>query len=218
MPMKSPAKRLTAKSHPDFSREESGIIAGCDEAGRGPLAGPVTAACVFIPHEKRSHKIWQQVRDSKVLSLEAREEMFLVIQEQSCFGIASSSVVEIEDINILQASILAMRRATEEMCEQFNICPDIVLIDGNYKPKQFPYETQAVIKGDMLSISIAAASILAKVTRDRVMLDLDAEHPHYGWKSNSGYGTPVHLQALKQHGPCEHHRRGFSPIKKLIAA
>ena len=218
MPLKSPAKRLTVKNSPDFSREKSGIIAGCDEAGRGPLAGPVTAACVFVPHEKRSHKIWKKVRDSKLLSLEEREDMFNAIQEQACFGIASSSVSEIYDINILQAAILAMRRATEEMCQQFDISPDLILIDGNYKPRAFPYETQPVIKGDMLSISIAAASILAKVTRDRVMQKLHEEHPHYGWNTNAGYSTPIHLQALKQHGPCVHHRRDFAPVKHLLAA
>ena len=218
MPSKSPTKRLTAKVLPDFSREEIGVIAGCDEAGRGPLAGPVTAACVFVPHEKRSHKIWKKVRDSKLLSLEEREDMFHSIQEQSCFGIASSTVAEIDEINILHAAFLAMSRATEEMCTKFDASPDLILIDGNYKPKSFPYQTQPVTKGDMLSISIAAASILAKVTRDRVMLELHDAHPQYGWNSNAGYGTPAHLQALKQHGPCAHHRRGFAPIKALMAA
>ncbi len=206
------------QKNPNFKRELEGIICGCDEAGRGPLAGPVTASCVFIPHENRSHKIWKQVRDSKLLSAVEREDMFFIIQEKSFFGIASSSVQEIDEINILQAAILAMKRATEEMCAKFNICPELVLIDGNYKPREFPYPTQPVIKGDMLSVSIAAASILAKVTRDRIMKQLHDAHPHYGWHSNAGYSTPVHLNALKEHGPCAHHRREFSKVKELLAA
>lgn len=217
MRSKSPAKLSTAKA-PDFTREANGIIAGCDEAGRGPLAGPVTAACVFIPHENRDHKIWQRVKDSKLLSLDAREELFLTIQEQSCFGIASSTVEEITKINILQSSILAMKRATEQMCSQFNIYPELVLLDGNYKPKEFPFQVQTVVKGDMLSVSIAAASILAKVSRDRVMQQLHLEYPHYDWGNNAGYGTPKHLKALTEHGPCAHHRREFAPIKRLLAA
>ncbi len=206
------------QKNPNFKREFEGIICGCDEAGRGPLAGPVTAACVFIPHENRSHKIWKKVRDSKLLSAKEREDIFVLIQENSCFGIASATVEEIDQINILQAAVLAMHRATEEMCSEFNICPDLVLIDGNYKPRQFPYPTQPVIKGDMLSVSIAAASVLAKVTRDRIMKKLHDEHPHYGWNTNVGYSAPIHLKALKQHGPCIHHRREFSKVKELLAA
>lgn len=217
MPTKSPAKLSKVKTVPDFSREAEGIICGCDEAGRGPLAGPVTAACVFIPHENRNHKIWQQVKDSKLLSLEQREEMFMLIQDNSCFGIASSSVAEIDEINILHAAILAMRRSTEQMCEEFKIQPDLVLLDGNYKP-QFPYPVQTVVKGDMLSVSIAAASILAKVTRDRAMKELHDEYPHYGWLTNAGYGTPVHLKALNEHGPCGHHRKHFAPVKRSLEA
>lgn len=219
MPLKLPAKLSTGRRipKPNFKRELEGLVCGCDEAGRGPLAGPVTAACVFVPHENRKHKIWKQVKDSKLLSLEEREEMFLIIQENACFGIASSTVEEIDEINILQAAVLAMRRATEQMCTQFSICPDLVLIDGNYKPA-FPYPVQTVVKGDMLSVSIAAASILAKVTRDRVMKQLHEEHPHYGWLTNAGYGTPEHLNALKSHGPCPHHRASFAPVKALLAA
>ncbi|PZP55688.1 MAG: ribonuclease HII [Micavibrio aeruginosavorus] len=217
MRSKSPAKPLTAK-RPSFNLEQSGVICGCDEAGRGPLAGPVTAACVFIPHEKRSYKIWEKVRDSKLLSPKERENIFDDLREKSCFGIASASVEEIDEINILQAAILAMKRATENMCQNFDICPDLALIDGNYKPQQFPYPTQPVIKGDMLSVSIAAASILAKVTRDRIMKELHDTHPHYGWLSNAGYATPVHLHALRQYGPCAHHRRKFSKVKELLCA
>lgn len=205
------------QKNPNFRRELDGVICGCDEAGRGPLAGPVTAACVFVPHEKRGHKIWKKVRDSKLLTPLEREDMFLSIQEQACFGIASSTVAEIDAINILQAAVLAMKRATLQMCEQFGICPDLVLIDGNYKPA-FPYPVQTVVKGDMLSVSIAAASILAKVSRDRVMKQLHQEHPHYGWDTNAGYSTPVHMKALKAHGACAHHRREFSKVREVLAA
>lgn len=218
MPTKSPLKPLKVKVlRPDFKREKHGIIAGADEAGRGPLAGPVTAACVFIPLENRKKRIWTKVRDSKVLTRDERENLFGQIQEHSCYGIASCTVEEIDDINILHASMLAIKRATEQMCATFSICPDLVLIDGNYKP-QFPYPVQTVVKGDMLSVSIAAASILAKVTRDRYMCDLHEDFPHYNWQSNVGYSTPDHLNALKEHGPCDHHRRGFTRIKELLAA
>lgn len=215
MPTKLPAKPSKVKTLPDFTREAEGIICGCDEAGRGPLAGPVTAACVFIPHEMRTHPVWNNVRDSKKMTAVQRENIFEIIQEQSCFGIASSSVAEIDDINILHASILAMRRATVDMCKNFKLTPDLVLLDGNYKP-QFPYPVQPVVKGDMLSVSIAAASILAKVTRDQIMQELHEQHPQYGWLTNAGYGTPIHLKALNEHGSCVHHRRHFAPVKATL--
>lgn len=217
MPTKSPTKRSTAKSAPDFSRESVGIIGGCDEAGRGPLAGPVMAACVFIPHENRHHPVWDKIRDSKKLSALQRDDLFQRIQDHSCFGIALSSVAEIDDINILQAAVLAMRRSAEKMCETFSLTPDLVLLDGNYKPA-FPYPIQTIVKGDSLSISIAAASILAKVTRDRIMQELHDQHPHYGWATNSGYGTAAHMKGLNDHGVTIHHRKHFAPIKLLLSA
>jgi ribonuclease HII len=223
MPLKSPARRSTARppgrpqKNPNFRRELEGVICGCDEAGRGPLAGPVSAACVFVPHEKRSHRVWKKVRDSKLLETAEREDLYTAILEHACFGIATASVAEIDAINILQAAVLAMRRATEDLCRDFGICPDLVLIDGNYKPV-FPYPVQTVVKGDMLSVSIAAASILAKVTRDRTMHALHEAHPHYGWNTNVGYSTPTHLKALREHGPCLHHRRAFAKVKELLAA
>ena len=216
MPMKSPSKPSKAK-RPSFRREANGFTCGCDEAGRGPLAGPVTAACVYVPPENRKHKIWRRINDSKQLPKEEREELFYLIQEKTFFGIASASVAEIEEINILHAAMLAMKRATEEMCARFGIYPDLVLIDGKYKP-QFPYPAEPLVKGDSLSLSIAAASILAKVTRDHIMAELHIQHPHYGWDNNAGYGTPLHLAALKTHGPTPHHRRAFAPVKLLLAA
>ncbi len=216
MPSKSPTKPSKVKTTPDFSREESGIICGVDEAGRGPLAGPVTAACVFVPHENRGDEIWKRVNDSKAISLKQREDYFTTIKEHAYFGIACATVEEIDSLNILQATILAMKRATENMCATFSLNPDLVLIDGNYKP-QFPYPVKTVVKGDSVSISIAAASILAKVTRDHLMNELHLEFPHYGWSKNAGYGTAQHMKALREHGPCPHHR-DFAPIKALRAA
>ena len=208
--MKSPAK----PSKPDFSREcpTLGIVCGVDEAGRGPLAGPVYAGCVYVPPEQRSHPVWKEVHDSKKLSATRREDLFAIIQGQSCFGIASASAAEIDEINILQATYLAMSRAIEEMCKKFSLTPALALIDGNRAPK-LPYATQTVVKGDALSISIAAASILAKVSRDHVMHDLHAQFPAYNWASNAGYGTPDHLTALQQNGPTPHHRMTFAPLK-----
>lgn len=220
MPTKSPAKRsLLKKQGPDFSREDPafGIVCGVDEAGRGPLAGPVFAGCVYIPAENRGHPVWKDVRDSKQLTATRRDDLFSIIQGQACFGIASASVEEIDEINILQATYLAMRRAIEAMRENFSLSGlDLALIDGNRAPPM-PYATQTVIKGDALSISIAAASILAKVSRDRMMEDLHRDFPNYNWASNAGYGTPDHLAAITDHGPCPHHRKSFAPIKHMVA-
>lgn len=220
MPTKSPAKRSPLKKEgPDFSREDIalGLVCGVDEAGRGPLAGPVFAGCVYIPPETRGHPVWQAVRDSKQLTANRRDDLFAVIQTQACFGIAEATVDEIDSVNILQATYLAMGRAIETMRENFALPPlDLALIDGNRAPK-IPYPVQTVIKGDALSISIAAASILAKVSRDRVMHDLHTAFPSYNWASNAGYGTPDHLAAINDHGPCPHHRKSFAPIKHMVA-
>jgi ribonuclease HII len=212
--MKSPAK----PSRPDFSREgeECGIVCGVDEAGRGPLAGPVVAACVYVPPERRKHPVWKDVRDSKKLSAVKRDILFSIIRDQGCFGIGMASVEEIDEINILQATFLAMQRAVGEMVSSFSLEPDMILIDGSHTPK-LPYPAQFLIKGDALSISIGAASILAKVTRDQIMQNLHTEFPVYGWDGNAGYGTPEHLAAIAKHGPCPHHRKSFAPIKKMAA-
>lgn len=208
-------KSLARPSRPDFSREglELGIVCGVDEAGRGPLAGPVYAGCVYVPPEQRNHPVWSAVRDSKKLTAQRREDLFGVIQTQSYFGIGEATVDEIDEVNILQATYLAMSRAVDAMVKNFALpALDLVLIDGNRAPK-IAYKTQTLVKGDALSISIGAASILAKVSRDHVMQALHAEHPHYGWASNAGYGTAEHLEALQTHGACIHHRKSFEPIK-----
>lgn len=209
--MKLPLK----PSRPDFSREpiELGIVCGVDEAGRGPLAGPVYAGCVYVPPEQRNHPVWTAVRDSKKLTAARRDDLFSIIQTQSFFGIGEATVKEIDEVNILQATYIAMNRAIENMRKKFSLTNlDLVLIDGNRAPKM-TYQTQTVVKGDALSISIAAASILAKVSRDRVMEDLHTQFPAYGWGSNAGYGTAAHLDAIKTHGICAHHRKSFEPIK-----
>ncbi len=215
--MKSPAKR-SKPNQPSFTYEalERGIVCGVDEAGRGPLAGPVYAGCVYIPAEKRQHPVWKDVRDSKQLTAGRRDDLFNIIQTQSMFGIGVASVEEIDEINILQATYLAMTRAIEAMVKNFSMPQiDLVLIDGNRAPK-ISYNTETLVKGDALSISIGAASILAKVSRDHFMNDLHLQHAHYCWNSNAGYGTPEHLDAISKHGITPHHRKTFAPIKGMV--
>ncbi len=195
-----------------FENEYDGIVIGVDEVGRGPLAGPVVAAAVYIPPENRGHPVWRDVQDSKKISAIRRDILFLVIQGQCIYGIASASVDEIDSINILQATFLAMRRAIEQM----KLNNPYVLIDGNRLPKNWPWDSRAIIKGDTKSVSIAAASILAKVTRDRLMVELANTHPEYGWDNNAGYGTPEHLSALSAHGITPHHRQSFAPVRTVI--
>lgn len=175
------------------------IIAGIDEAGRGPLAGPVVAAAVIVNQEI----VIDGINDSKKLSAMKREKLYDLIMEHYTFGIGEASVEEINEINILEATKLACIRAAENL----SIKPDIVLVDGNMKFVDSRYKS--VIKGDTLSISIAAASILAKVHRDRMMVELSKEHPQYLWHKNSGYGTAEHIAAIKEYGAVIHHRTKF---------
>ena len=196
-----------------LEKQWSGPVCGLDEAGRGPLAGPVMAACVFIPQESRRKRFWSKVTDSKKLTLAQREELYPYIVEYTAHGIAAADVNEIDDINILQASMLAMKRSMQQMVANFNIAPEAALVDGNYPPK-LDCTVKTVVKGDATSLSIAAASILAKVTRDRLMRELCLQYPQYGWSKNAGYGTPQHLEALRQFGPTIHHRRSFAPVQQ----
>lgn len=176
-------------------------VCGVDEAGRGPLAGPVCAACVVLPHGY----VPQGVNDSKKLSAKKRELLFDVIRENAVsFGIGMATQEEIDRINILQATFLAMRRAFAQLDPK----PSAALIDGNQKPGLDAYE-QTLVKGDAISASVACASILAKVTRDRYMLELDARYPAYGFAGHKGYGTAAHREALLQYGPCPEHRLTF---------
>lgn len=199
-----------------LEKKWDGPVCGLDEAGRGPLAGPVVAACVYVPEGVRRKKFWAHVDDSKKLSAIQREGLYSAIIENCPFGIAQASVAEIDTINILHASMLAMRRAMAVMVADHGVRPQMALVDGNFAPKLPLCQIQTVIGGDAASRSIAAASILAKVTRDRMMQALCAQYPHYGWSSNAGYGTPQHKAALALHGPTPHHRSSFAPIKALV--
>ena len=201
---------------PDFSLEDKagGMVCGLDEAGRGPLAGPVVAACVYIPPEKRRLDFVSKINDSKQLPHHKREELFILIQEHCVIGIAESSSEEIDSINILQASMRAMGRAFAIALKNANGVT--ALIDGNHVPR-LPCLAMPVVKGDSRSFSIAAASILAKVTRDRLMQMLAIEHPYYGWERNAGYPSPAHIRAIDRHGITPHHRKSYEPVRNFLA-
>ncbi|MBS3904453.1 MAG: ribonuclease HII [Simkania sp.] len=185
-------------------------IAGVDEAGRGPLAGPVFAAACVIPRGL----FFQGINDSKKLSSSEREGLFdqLTHHPDVFYGIGRADVALIDQINILQATFFAMRQAIE----QLSLPPDYVLIDGSLLPKPFPYRAQAVVRGDAQSQSIAAASILAKVTRDAWMKEEDLRYPGYGFARHFGYGTPTHKTAIQTLGACPIHRKSFAPFRKQL--
>lgn len=181
------------------------VICGVDEAGRGPLAGPVCAAAVILP----KHLQIPGLTDSKKLSDKKRRELFPIIQQQAiAYGIGLASEAEIDEINILQATFLAMGRALD----QLSIRPEIALIDGN-RETDFGLPVKTVVKGDSLSANIAAASVLAKVTRDNIMVELAKQYPAYGFEIHKGYGTKAHYEALRTYGPCPIHRKSF--LKKF---
>lgn len=196
---------------PQFDQEFrefcGGHICGVDEAGRGPLAGPVYAAAVILSPDNPV----EGLNDSKKLSEKKREILYdLIIENAVDFCIASASVEEIEQLNILGATYLAMTRAVAGLKKQ----PELALIDGNRIPPSLGVAAKTVVKGDALSESIAAASILAKVSRDRVLVELDREYPQYGFAVHKGYGTAAHTAALREHGPCAAHRPSF--LKKIL--
>lgn len=203
---------------PDFQLESNltGRIAGIDEAGRGPWAGPVSAAAVVLDQANLPDALRDGLDDSKKLSSRARDALFDALQEQARLGnvdigVGLSSVAEIERDNILAATMTAMARAVTDLDRPV----DIALVDGNQAPN-LTCTVQTVVKGDQRSLSIAAASIIAKVTRDWIMAELDAQHPGYGWAHNAGYGTAEHRAALLQLGVTPHHRRSFKPIADLL--
>ena len=207
------------KNMPNLDIEKSlalnGLIAGFDEAGRGPWCGPVVAACVCWPDLNIPEDLANAINDSKKLTAKKREALFpKIMASNAIVGIGQASAEEIDELNILQASFLAMHRALEQV-QAKGFQPVFGLIDGNRLPK-WDIPCQAVIGGDGKSLSIGAASIVAKVTRDRMMADLAQEYPAYGWERNAGYGTAEHIAALKEFGPTIHHRKSYAPIKKIL--
>ena len=186
-----------------------GPVVGIDEAGRGPWAGPVVVAAVVLNPDR----IPQGLNDSKLLSAEVREALYGEILATACVSVVIGHVRRIDRDNILQASLWGMRAAYRGL----DVAAGAVLIDGNIVPKRFPNRSaRAVVGGDGLSCSVAAASIVAKVTRDRMMVKLARRYRRYGWGSNKGYGTREHARAIKQYGVCTHHRRSFSPIERAL--
>ncbi|HEY9208036.1 ribonuclease HII [Acidovorax soli] len=186
-----------------------GLVAGVDEAGRGPLAGPVVAAAVILDE---LHPI-AGLADSKKLTAARREALFDEIRAKAlCCSIAEASVEEIDRLNILQATLLAMRRAVLGL----RLKPKMVLVDGNRLPT-LDMPAEAIVKGDALVPAISAASILAKVHRDRWCVQVDAQYPQYGFAGHKGYGTAVHMAALREHGACIHHRHSFAPVARVLA-
>lgn len=185
-----------------------GTVAGVDEAGRGPWAGPVIAAAVVLSPDR----IPEGLDDSKKLSVAARERLFDQIRETAQVGVGRATVEEIDEINILQATLRAMARAVDALPAP----PSAAIVDGNQAPT-LPCPTHTVVRGDGKSLSIAAASIIAKVTRDRLMAALSLDFPDFGWERNAGYGTPQHQKALEKLGVTPHHRRSFAPVRKRIA-
>lgn len=204
---------------PDFSLEDDieGIVAGTDEAGRGPWVGPVVAGCAVFLNRNVDECLLKELNDSKKLSKKKREMLYdLLLAEAErgnmLLGIGEASAQEIDEINILNASFLAMKRAISAL----KIKPDAVLVDGNREPRDFLMPVKAVIKGDGKSYSIAAASVLAKVYRDRLMEDMALKYPGYGFEKNAGYGTKAHIEGLKSHGVTPEHRRSYAPIKEFL--
>lgn len=199
---------------PDFSHERLAMsqgacrVVGVDEVGRGPLCGPVTAAAVWLNPEY----LPQGLKDSKRLSAKARLALCEQIRTHADIGIGHCSPAEIDDINILQATFLAMQRAIAALA----LPPAHLLIDGNRLPQGLTCPAEAIVKGDGRSMSIAAASIIAKTARDAIMADLAKRHPGYGWERNAGYPTKCHLNAIAQLGPTAEHRRSFKPIRKIL--
>jgi ribonuclease HII len=207
------SKMKTPRNRPGYAFEaEHGAplirVCGLDEAGRGPLAGPVVAAAVVLDADRRP----EGLDDSKKLDAARREALFTALSGCAEIGIGIASVEEIDRLNILRATMLAMTRAAAALPHP----PGFALIDGNRLP-DLPCPARAIVGGDGRAVSIAAASIAAKVTRDRLMAELAALHPGYGWERNQGYGTPEHLDALRRLGATPHHRRSFAPVRNILS-
>jgi len=204
---------------PDFAieRRYKGLVCGIDEAGRGPLAGPVVAAAVVLDSRRFPKILRDGLDDSKVLTIEQREACYRALKrcagrDAARIGVGAASVNEIDRINILRAALLAMARAVAML----GVRPDTALVDGDIAPP-LVCAVQTVVKGDTLSFSIAAASVIAKVTRDRIMRGLAPRYPGYGWETNVGYATQEHGQAIRRLGVTRHHRRSFAPVRIAVA-
>ena len=214
----SPSKAKKVSPSFDLELEElgaaGGLVCGVDEAGRGPLAGPVVAAAVIIPSETMKIPLAGSLRklsDSKALKEDIRADLYLEVTQTFEYAIGIADVARIDRDNILQATLWAMRKAVSLLPRE----PDAALIDGNRDPG-LPCQTRLVIGGDAKCLSIAAASIVAKVARDRMMSDLSLKHPEYGFEQHKGYGTKAHLEALGRFGPTPHHRRSFRPVRLAL--
>ena len=206
---------------PDFSLEESlglstsAVIVGVDEVGRGPLAGPVTAAAVFFDRQKITSDLLTKIDDSKKIAQKKRATISKQIESIAIIGIGWASSGEIDQLNILEATMLAMQRAISSLRKQIISDPDYILIDGNKVPR-LDFPSKAIVRGDEKSLSIAAASIVAKNKRDAFMASLSKLYPGYGWEKNAGYGTGEHLAAIEREGITVHHRRSFKPIANYL--
>ncbi|WP_096703177.1 ribonuclease HII [Magnetospirillum sp. 15-1] len=198
---------------PDLTLESEigGMVCGIDEVGRGPLAGPVVTAAVILDPARLPRALLDKLDDSKKLSKRLREELAELVPATAIIGFGEASVEEIDRLNILQATFLAMRRAYDALGRE---CAH-ALVDGNRPPK-LPCPVRCVVGGDGISLSIAAASVVAKVRRDALMAELARSHPEFGWERNAGYGTAEHLAALKRLGPTPHHRRSFAPVAQHV--
>ncbi|MGL6119720.1 MAG: ribonuclease HII [Fusobacteriaceae bacterium] len=191
---------------------EKGTLIGIDEAGRGPLAGPVVSAAVYL---KEYNEKLNEINDSKKLSEKKREKLYPIVEKYFYVGIGIASEKEIDDINILNATFLSMRRALEDLKSKgISLEDKKILVDGNHKIRECNLNQEPVIKGDSLSLSIGAASIIAKVTRDRIMESIDSKYPEYGFKKHKGYGTKLHREVLIEKGPTQIHRTTF--LKKIL--
>lgn len=198
---------------PHFKFEDSAgvICCGIDEVGRGPLAGPVVAAAVVLDRIQLPKIIYRNINDSKKLTSKTRSALAIALRDYAEVSLGQCTVEEIDSLNILRATLEAMRRAHSGLSQPI----ELALVDGNQKPP-LTCPVQTIIKGDAQCMSIAAASIIAKDHRDRLMSELAETYPHYGWTSNAGYGTAAHLQALELHGVTAHHRRSFAPVSKQL--
>ena len=202
------SKKFLRASQLSLLVDVQGLMAGVDEVGRGPLAGPVVAAAVILDERK----LIRGLNDSKLLTAKTRERLSIEIRKKAlCFSTGEATVDEIDSINILQAALLGMRRAVDGL----RLTPEVVVVDGNQLPK-VPMACRSIVGGDARVRAISAASIIAKVHRDRLCNDLHDEHPEYGFASHKGYSTPEHLDALRRHGACRHHRRSFAPVRDVL--